>query len=79
MNDKPSAAKQIRGTLNDIFKEALYTDIIKLTCISKQNQIKIQRAGLSLDGFNTILSLINDDHHWLSQAMKLASDYRAKV
>ncbi|HGJ5863862.1 MAG TPA: tyrosine-type recombinase/integrase, partial [Arsenophonus nasoniae] len=74
MNDKPSAAKQIRGTLNDIFKEALYTDIIKINPVSQTKipKIKIQRARLSLKDFNIILNLINDDNHWLTHAMKLA-------
>lgn len=74
MNDKPSAAKQIRGTLNDIFKEALDTDIIKINPVSqtKTPKIKIQRARLSLNDFSIILKLINDDNNWLTHAMKLA-------
>ncbi|WP_074168097.1 tyrosine-type recombinase/integrase [Candidatus Arsenophonus triatominarum] len=60
--------------MNDIFKEALYTDIIKINPVSqtKNPKIKIQRARLSLNDFNIILKLINDHSHWLNHAMKLA-------
>ncbi|PAV09217.1 hypothetical protein CBG25_03175 [Arsenophonus sp. ENCA] len=60
--------------MNDIFKEALYTDTIKINPVSqtKTPKIKIQRARLSLNDFNIILKLINDDNHWLNHAMKLA-------
>ncbi|MFS1539572.1 MAG: tyrosine-type recombinase/integrase [Candidatus Phlomobacter fragariae] len=38
----------------------------------QNSKFKIQRVKLSLNDFNTILNLINDDHHSLTQAMKLA-------
>ncbi|MFS1537742.1 MAG: phage integrase Arm DNA-binding domain-containing protein [Candidatus Phlomobacter fragariae] len=73
-NGKPSAAKQVRGTLNDIFKEALYAGVIKINPVSQTKilKIKIQRSRLSIDDFNIILNLINEDKKWLADAMKLA-------
>ncbi|HGJ5878721.1 MAG TPA: tyrosine-type recombinase/integrase, partial [Arsenophonus nasoniae] len=74
ITDKLSAAKQLRKSLSDIFKEAMYAGILENNPVSqtKPLKIKIQRSRLSLNDFNTILNLINDDNHWLSQAMKLA-------
>ncbi|WP_339053507.1 tyrosine-type recombinase/integrase [Arsenophonus endosymbiont of Crataerina pallida] len=71
---KITTAKILRVSLIDCFKEALASGLVQLNPaeLTKTPKIKVQRARLSLDDFNTILSLINDDHHWLSQAMKLA-------
>ncbi|HGJ5898975.1 tyrosine-type recombinase/integrase, partial [Arsenophonus apicola] len=71
---KITTAKILRVSLIDCFKEASASGLIQSNPaeLTKTPKIKIQRARLSLNDFNTILSLINDDHHWLSQAMKLA-------
>lgn len=64
----------MRSLLNDCFREAISLGLIQINPVTstKTPKIKIQRARLSLEDFNTILGLINNGHHWLTHAMKLA-------
>lgn len=72
--EKTTTAKLLRGSLIDCFNEALASDLVKINPadLTKTPKTKIQRVRLSLNDFNTILNLINDDDHWLTHAMKLA-------
>ncbi|MFS1583972.1 MAG: tyrosine-type recombinase/integrase, partial [Candidatus Arsenophonus phytopathogenicus] len=71
---KTTTAKLLRGSLIDCFREALASGLVELNPaeLTKNPKAKIQRVRLSLDDFNTILDLINDNVQWLSQAMKIA-------
>lgn len=71
---KTTTARLLRGSLIDCFREALASGLVELNPaeLTKNPKAKIQRARLSLNDFNTILNLINDDAQWLSQAMKIA-------
>ncbi|MFS1538878.1 MAG: tyrosine-type recombinase/integrase [Candidatus Phlomobacter fragariae] len=64
----------MKGSLIDCFREALASGLVQLNPaeLIKTPKAKIQRVRLSLNDFNTIFNLINDDNHWLTHAMKLA-------
>ncbi|QBY43191.1 tyrosine-type recombinase/integrase [Arsenophonus nasoniae] len=72
--ERITTAKLMRSLLNDCFREAISLGLIQINPVTstKTPKIKIQRARLSLEDFNTILGLINNGHHWLTHAMKLA-------
>ncbi|MDR5611417.1 MULTISPECIES: tyrosine-type recombinase/integrase [unclassified Arsenophonus] len=72
--EKTTTAKLMRSLLNDCFKEAISLGLLQINPVisTKTPKIKIQRARLSFNDFNAILSLINNDNHWLTRTMKLA-------